>query len=628
MIFPTEAAAVADQLEAPAAAPARVVVRFAGDSGDGVQVLGGEFAKAVALARHDLLTFPDFPAEIRAPAGSAFGVSAFQIQFGGDGVLTPGDAADALFAFNPAALKTNLGALKPGGLAVVDADAFSERNLKRAGYAANPLANDALSDYRVMQIDIARLTAEAVAATGVGKKQAGRAKNFWSLGLCCWLFGGEREPTIGWIRSKFATAPEVAASNIAALNAGHAYGETLELDAGTVVPGARGAARHERLRTITGTDAMGLGLAAVAALSGLKLTYCSYPITPASALLHVLAVLKGRGIATFQAEDEIASVTAAIGASYAGGLGITASSGPGLALKAEALGLAVAAELPLLAIDVQRAGPSTGMPTKPEQADLNLALHGRHGEAPLPVLAAATPGECFHIVVEAARIAIEWMTPVLVLSDAYLANAAQPWALPDADALPAIAPQFAQPTPNFQPYARDPHTLARPWAIPGTPQLEHRIGGLEREALTGNISYDPDNHQRLSDARAAKIDGIAKRLPRCGVDGGAERGDLLVVGWGSTYGAIAEAVQRLTAKGAAASHLHLRHLWPLPANLGSLLKRFRTVAVAELNRGQLARLLRSEFLVDAQPIGQLTGQPFKVAALEAALLRCLHRSGQ
>ncbi len=613
------ASAPANHAHAPTT---RTVVRFAGDSGDGIQVLGTEFAKAVALDRHDLMTLPDFPAEIRAPAGSTFGVSAFQIQFGDDGVLTPGDQADALFAFNPAALKTNVDALKPGGLIVADPGAFSARNLKRAGYAANPLDGDALSRYRLITVDIARLTAEAVAATGVGKKQAGRAKNFWSLGLCFWLFGGERGATIGWIEDKFVKAPEVAASNVAALNAGHAYGETLELDAGSTAQDARTAPRHGLFRTVTGTDAMGLGLAAVAALSGLKLTYCSYPITPASALLHFLAGLNGRGVSTFQAEDEIASATAAIGASYAGGLGVTASSGPGLVLKGEALGLAVAVELPLVAIDVQRAGPSTGMPTKPEQADLNLALYGRHGEAPLPVLAPATPAECFHVVIEAARLAMRYMTPVLVLSDAYIANAAQAWQLPDVDALPAITPAFRTEAHGFQPFARNPDTLARPWATPGTTGLAHRIGGLERGAGAGDISYDPDNHEAMSRLRAAKVAGIESTLP-CDIDGGAAAGDLLVIGWGSTYGAIVEAVQGLTSQGHAVGHLHLRQLWPLPPNLADILQRFRAVAVPELNHGQLARLIRSEFLVDARPIGQMRGQPFKVAHLEAELAALL-----
>ena len=597
----------------------RTVVRFAGDSGDGIQLLGSEFAKAVALEHHDLLTLPDFPAEIRAPAGSTFGVSAFQIQFGADGVLTPGDEVDVLFAFNPAALKTDLHTLKPGGLIVVGEGAFSDRNLKRAGYTENPLDDGTLAGYRVMRIDMARLSAEAVASTGVGTKQAGRAKNLWALGLCFWLFGGSRQSTIDWLREKFAEQPDVVASNVAALNAGHAYGETMELDAGEAALGSRGELHHGLFRTITGTDAMGLGLAAVAALSGLKVTYCSYPITPASALLHFLASLKGRGIVTFQAEDEIAAATAAIGASYAGGLGVTTSSGPGFALKSEALGLAVAAELPLLAIDVQRAGPSTGMPTKPEQADLNLALYGRHGEAPLPVLAPATPSECFEVVIEAARIATTHMTPVIVLSDAYIANAAEPWELPDVDALPTIAPTFHTDPAGFEPFMRDPETLARPWAKPGTPGLAHRIGGIERASGHGDISYDPDNHQEMTDLRAEKISRVAWDGLDHEIDNGATEGDLLVIGWGSTYGAIEEAVTRLTREGLAVGHLHLRQLSPLPPNLGAILARFRQVAVAELNKGQLVRLIRSEFLVDAQSITQVNGLPFKVSVLEAAL---------
>lgn len=597
----------------------RTVVRFAGDSGDGIQILGGEFAKAVALAHHDLVTLPDFPAEIRAPAGSTFGVSAFQIQFGGDGVITPGDEVDVLFAFNPAALKTNLDTLKQGGLIIVDTDAFSPRNLKRAGYGANPLEDGALTGFRLMEIGITRLTAEAVASTGVGRKQAARAKNFWSLGLSLWLFGGERTPTINWIEDKFSSMPDVVASNVAALNAGHAYGETMELDAGEVGHGADAEIHHGVFRTVTGTDAMGLGLAAVAALSGLKLTYCSYPITPASALLHFLASIRGRGVVTFQAEDEVAAITAAIGASYAGGLGVTASAGPGLSLKTEALGLAVAVELPLLVIDVQRAGPSTGMPTKPEQADLNLALYGRHGEAPLPVLAPATPSECFGIMIEAARIAMTFMTPVIVMSDAYIANAAEPWELPDADALPGIAPSFRSDPTGFEPYVRDPDTLARPWARPGTPALAHRIGGLERADVTGNISYDPENHQRMTDLRAEKIALVAKQGLNHEIDCGVSSGDLLVIGWGSTYGAIEETIGTLRRGGLSVGHLHLRQIWPLPPNLGAILNRFGTVAVVEMNRGQLVRLIRSEFLVDARSITQTSGQPFKVATLEAAL---------
>ncbi|MCZ6888205.1 MAG: 2-oxoacid:acceptor oxidoreductase subunit alpha [Gammaproteobacteria bacterium] len=599
----------------------RTVVRFAGDSGDGMQILGAEFAKAVALEHHDLLTFPDFPAEIRAPAGSTFGVSAFQIQFGSDGVLTPGDEVDVLLAFNPAALKTNLYTLKQGGLIVVDEGAFSDRNLKRADYAANPLDDGSLDGYRVMPIDMTHLVAEAVAPTGVGKKQSGRAKNFWALGLCYWLFGGNRKPTIDWIETKFAKLPDVVASNVAALNAGHIYGEALELDAGDSALGSKGELHHGIFRTITGTEAMGLGLAAVAALSGQKLTYCSYPITPASALLHFLAGLNGRGITTFQAEDEIAAITAAIGASYAGALGISASSGPGIALKAEALGLAVAAELPLIVVDVQRSGPSTGMPTKPEQADLNLALYGRHGEAPLPILAPATPVECFGIMIEAARIAMTHMTPVIVLSDAYIANAAEPWELPNVDELPSIEPVFRTDPQGFEPFARDPETLARPWAKPGTPGLAHRLGGIERASGSGHISYDPDNHQQMSDLRAEKVQRVANDGLPHEIDSGMHEGDVLIIGWGSTYGAIEDAVSRVCRAGYAVGHLHLRQLWPLPPNLGAILKRFKEVVVAELNQGQLVRLIRSEFLVDAHAINQINGHPFKVSTIEAALLR-------
>lgn len=597
----------------------RTVIRFAGDSGDGIQVLGTEFSKAVALARHDLLTFPDFPAEIRAPAGSTFGVSAFQIQFGGQGVLTPGDEPDVLFVFNPAALKTNLRLLKRGGLLVLDDAAFTERNLKRAGYDADPREDETLAGYRVIGIDITHLTGEAVAATGAGNKQAHRAKNFWALGLCFWLFGGDRQPTIEWVRTKFAKMPDVVDSNIAALNGGHAYGENMELDAGDAAMGSQGELAHGTYRTVTGTEAMGLGLAAVAALSGQQLTYCSYPITPASALLHYLAGLRGKGVVTFQAEDEIAAVTAALGASYAGGLGITASSGPGLALKAEALGLAVAAELPLIVINVQRAGPSTGMPTKPEQADLNMALYGRHGEAPLPVLAPATPSECFLIMIEAARIAMTHMTPVIVLSDAYIANAATPWMLPDVDALPDIRPQFRTDPDGFQPFDRDPETLARPWAKPGTPGLAHRLGGIERAAGSGHISYDADNHQRMSDLRAEKIARVADNGLDHEIDSGVTEGDVLVVGWGSTYGALEEAVNNLAGEGLSLGHLHLRQLCPLPKNLGAILSRFRDVVVVELNQGQLVRLIRSEFLVDATSVTQMDGHPFKVSTIETEL---------
>ena len=600
-----------------------IVVRFAGDSGDGVQVLGGEFTKSSALAGHGLLTFPDFPAEIRAPAGTTFGVSAFQIQFGGDDVLTPGDEADVLIAFNPAALKTNLATAKAGALVIVDEGAFTKRGLEKAGYETSPIADGTLPGYRLLTIDITKRTEEAVADIGVGKKQAGRAKNFWALGLTFWLFNRDRAPTHTWLKQKFSRSPDALAANAAALDAGHAYGETMELTPEGVHVPPRATVPAGRAQTITGTDAMTLGLAAIAALSGLKLAYCSYPITPASAVLHGLARFKGKGVVTFQAEDEIAAATAAIGASFAGALGVTGSSGPGIALKAEALGLAVATELPLIVINVQRAGPSTGMPTKAEQADLFMALHGRHGEAPMPVLAPATPAECFDMMIEAGRIAIRYMTPVMVLSDAYIANAAELWTAPDVDALPDLPVVRTIAREGYHPFRRNPETLARPWAIPGMEGFEHRIGGIERSAKTGHISYDPDNHQEMTRLRAEKIARIAEQSAPIEIEAGADNGDLLVVGWGSTHGAIKTAVETLIDRGHAVSHLHLRRLNPFPRGLADVFGRFKRVAVVEMNAGQLCQMLRAEFLIPARSISQVTGQPFKVRALEDAFLAAL-----
>ncbi len=596
-----------------------VVVRFAGDSGDGVQILGSEFSKGTAQLGQDILTFPDYPAEIRAPAGSVFGVSAFQIQFGGAEVLTAGDQADVLFAFNPAALKANIDRVKKGGLLIVGEGAFTERNLSRAGYEANPLLDPTLKHYRLLPINITELTTQAVQATGISAKNAARCKNFWSLGLCFWMFGGELDRTIAWIGEKFSTMPEIAAANIAALKAGHAYGETMEIDPGTAHP-----AQAERLpegiyRTVTGIDAAGLGLSAVAALSGQKLVYCSYPITPASALLHHLAGLEGQGVVTFQAEDEIAAVTAAIGASYAGALGITASSGPGMALKTEGLGLAIAAELPLLVIDVQRAGPSTGMPTKPEQADLNMALYARHGEAPCPVFAASTPAHCFQVMITAADVAMRFMTPVIVLLDAYVANAAEPWLLPSVEDLPDITPVFRTDAKGFKPFLRDSKTLARAWVKPGTPDLTHRLGGLERADGSGDISYDPENHQRMSDLRAEKVQRVAQYLKPQALDSGDGKAELLVIGWGSTYGSIRKAAETLRDRGMDIDHCHLGQLWPLPRGLDALIGSHTRVAVVEMNKGQLIRLIRSEFLVDARGINQISGQPLSVERLSRDL---------
>lgn len=604
--------------------PGAVVVRFAGDSGDGVQVLGTEFAKSSALAGHGLMTFPEFPAEIRAPAGTTFGVSAYQIQFGGDDVRTHGELADVLVAFNPAALKTNLGALRPGGMIISDKAAFSARNLDKAGYADNPLEDDSLDGYQLLPIDITRLTHEAVAETGVGRKQASRAKNFWALGLIYWMFDRDRATTRQWLETRFANMPEVAAANVAALDGGHIFGESSEIEVPTP---ATTVAKAEPVpgtyRTITGTDGVVYGIAAVAALSGIKVTYCSYPITPASAMLHGLARLNGKGVQTFQAEDEIAAVGAAIGASYAGGLGVVGSSGPGIALKAESLSLAVAAELPLVVVDVQRAGPSTGMPTKPEQADLFMAVHGRHGESPMPVFAPARVEDCFDIMVHAARVAMTYMTPVLVLSDAYLANAAQPWAIPDVKALPDLRPEFRTEPDAFQPFARDDATLARPWAVPGTPGLAHRLGGLERAADSGHISYDPDNHARMTALRAEKMERIAEDGMPAEVTAGAEAGDVAVVGWGATYGALRAATETLCAEGLSVGHVHLSQLWPLPRGLDAVLGNYRKVVVAELNTGQLRALIRSEHLIDAEGLNQVTGQPFTTGTVTTALRAAL-----
>jgi len=605
-------------------APHAAVVRFAGESGDGVQVLGTEFAKSSALAGHGLMTFPEFPAEIRAPAGTTFGVSAYQIQFGGDDVRTHGELADVLVAFNPAALKTNLTSLRRGGTIVADEGAFTPRNLDKAGYAENPLEDGSLDGYQILPIDITRLTHEAVADTGVGRKQATRSKNFWALGFVYWMFGRRRGPTKEWPERRFAAMPEVAAANIAALDGGHIFGETSEID---VAPAHRPIAKAEpkpgTYRTVTGTDAIVYGIAAVAALSGLKVTYCSYPITPASAMLHGLARLKGKGVQTFQAEDEIAAAGAAIGASYAGGLGVVGSSGPGIALKAESLSLAVAAELPLVVIDVQRAGPSTGMPTKPEQADLFMAVHGRHGESPMPVFAPARVDDCFDVVIRAAQVAMTYMTPVMILSDAYLANAAQPWLLPDVSALPDLTPEFRTDTADFQPFQRNDKTLARPWAVPGTPGLAHRVGGLERAADSGHISYDPDNHAQMTALRAEKMDRIAEDQPAASVAAGAESGDLVVVGWGATYGALRAATEDLCAEGHNVGHVHLTQLWPLPRGLDDLLKSYRQVIVAELNTGQLRALIRDRYLIDARGLNQVTGQPFSAGTVYAALQAAL-----
>ena len=604
-----------------------VVIRFAGDSGDGMQVTGSRFTVETALAGNDLTTFPDFPAEIRAPAGTTYGVSAFQIQFGAGDIMTPGDAVDVLVAMNPAALKVDLKDLRLGGSILVDTGAFSERNLTKAGFPANPLEDGSLAPYQVLTFDITRLTTEAVKAFGLSTREAHRCRNMWALGLMLWMYGRDRQVTIDWLRRKFADRPELAQANVAALNAGHAFGETAEMSeqlVGYTVPSAPVA--PGRYRTVSGTEALASGLIAGMRGAGLeKMIFAGYPITPASLLLHTLANLKAHGVITFQAEDEIAAIGAAIGAAYAGALGVTSSSGPGMALKTEMLGLAIATELPIVVVDSQRAGPSTGMPTKAEQSDLFQAVHGRNADAPLAVIAAATVVDCFDVAIEAVRIATTYMTPVILLSDAYLAHAAEPWRLPDAAALPRFPVRFRTDPAGFHPLLRDPATLARAWAVPGTPGLEHRIGGLEKDYDTGHISYDPDNHARMTRARAAKIAGIANDIPPQHVALGDDHGAVAVVGWGSTYGAIHRAVREARADGLDVSHIHLRYLNPFPRNLGELLQRFGRILVPELNTGQLVHLLRAAYLVPAEGLSKVAGKPFKVAEIVDAI-ESVHRS--
>ena len=596
------------------------VVRFAGDSGDGMQLTGSQFTLSTALAGNDLATFPDFPAEIRAPVGTTFGVSAFQINFGARLIKTSGDALDVLVAMNPAALKVDLPDLMPGGLLILDSGAFSERNLTKAGYAADPRKDGTLETYRVVEVDMSQMTLDAVKDSGLSKKEALRCKNMWALGLVYWMFGRKRKATQDWLQTKFAKRPELAEANIAALNAGHAFGETAEMGedlAAFEVPEAKIA--PGLYRNITGAEALSWGLVAGAEAAVLKLVFCSYPITPASSLLHSLAGLKDMGVVTFQAEDEIAAVCAAIGASYAGGIGVTSSSGPGVALKTEALGLAISAELPLVVVNSQRAGPSTGMPTKTEQSDLYQSVFGRNGDSPLVVLAARSPADCFEVAIEAVRIATHYMTPVILLSDGYIANAAEPWAIPDAESLPRFPVAFEDEPEGFHPFKRDPETLARTWAVPGTPDLEHRIGGIEKASDSGNISYDALNHQRMTDLRRDKVLRVAADVPEQSLEQGGPDDELVVVGWGSTYGPISRAVDNLRNEGLSVAHLHLRHIWPLPRNLGGLLGGFNQILVPEMNDGQLVTLLRSEFLVPAESLSKVTGKPFKIVEIEAAV---------
>ncbi len=612
-----EGPAAPAQAEVPRKALDAVVIRFAGDSGDGIQLTGGQFAQATALAGNDLLTFPDFPAEIRAPTGTKFGVSAFQINFSAKPTRTSGDEPDVLVALNPAALAVNLDELTPGGLVIVDTGTFSARNLEKAGYTSNPLEDGSLAKYRKLAIDISKMTLAAVENQKLSQKEALRCKNMWTLGLVFWLYGRRRKSTTDWLEAHFKHKPELAAANIAALNAGHAFGETAELsnDIGAYqVPSAE--LPVGTYRNVTGTEALAWGLVTGTHLAEIKMVFCSYPITPASGLLHSLARLKEYDVVTFQAEDEIAAACAAIGASYAGSLGVTSSSGPGIALKTEAIGLAIATELPIVIVNSQRAGPSTGLPTKTEQSDLYQAVFGRNADSPLVVLAASSPSDCFEVAIEAVRLATKYMTPVIILSDGYIANASEPWHIPAIDQFAHFPVRFLTDKATCKPFARDTETLARPWIKPGTPNMEHRIGGLEKDYDTGHISYDAENHQRMTNLRSGKIDGVANDIPLQDVEQGAITGKLAVVGWGSTFGPISHAVSNARADGIEVSHIHLRHIWPLPRNLGGLLAGFEQVLVPEMNHGQLVTLLRSQYLSHAESLSKVTGKPFTVHEIE------------
>ncbi len=616
------------ETQAVAAAPTKpreqrdsVVIRFAGDSGDGMQLTGMQFTTESALAGNDIGTLPDFPAEIRAPAGTLAGVSGFQVNFSSLEVYTPGDNPDVLVAMNPAALKVNIGDLNPGGILLVDRDGFDSGNLKKAGYAGNPLEDGSLGQYQVFVVDMTGMTLKVLEDLKLSNKVASRCKNFFALGLCSWLYNRPIEPTLKWIQDKFKKTTELVEANSRVLKAGYHFGETAELFAVQydVKPARIAAGTY---RNVTGNTALALGLLAAANKAGLPLFLGSYPITPASDILHELAQYKNFGVYTFQAEDEIAGVCSALGASFGGGVGVTTSSGPGIALKQEAINLAVMVELPLVICNVQRGGPSTGLPTKTEQADLYQAIFGRNSDSPLPVLAAATPADCFAVAYEAVRIAIKYMTPVILLSDGYLANGAEPWRIPQFEDLPPIPVRFRTEIEGFFPYLRDPETLARPWVKPGTPGLEHRIGGIEKEDVTGNISYSPANHELMTLARARKVAAVVQDIPPTAVLGD-QAGDLLVVGWGSTYGSIAAAVDEVRARGKKVSQVHLRYVNPLPADLGDILRRFSKVLVPEMNMGQLLTILRATYLVDAVGLNKIQGQPFKISEIAGRILRLL-----
>ncbi|HTA57009.1 MAG TPA: 2-oxoacid:acceptor oxidoreductase subunit alpha [Candidatus Baltobacteraceae bacterium] len=592
----------------------QAVIRFAGDSGDGMQITGSQFTNTVAIYGNDIATFPDFPAEIRAPAGTVPGVSGFQLNFSSGEVYTPGDSVDVLVAMNPAALKVNLADLKANGILIVNSDSFEEADLRKAHVTSNPLEDNTLDKFRVFPVELQRLTRTALQHLGLDAKSMDRCKNFFALGMCYWLYNRSMEPTVRWIDDKFSKKPLLAEANKLALKAGYSYCEateafqiSYEIPPAHLTPGT--------YRNLSGNQALAIGFVTAAQKAGLKLFLGSYPITPASDILHELSKYKNFGVLTFQAEDEIAAVTSSIGAAYSGALALTATSGPGMALKTEAIGLAVMTELPIVICDIQRGGPSTGLPTKTEQADLLQAMFGRNSEAPVPVLAPSTPGDCFWIALEASRIALKYMVPVIILSDGYLANGAEPWRIPTAEEIPPIPVKFETNPEGFFPYKRDPQTLARPWAIPGTPGLEHRIGGIEKQETTGNINYEPLNHEKMVRIRAAKVEAIRQDIPNVMPVGDPE-GDLLLVSWGSTFGAVAQAVKEQREKGRKIAHLHLRHLNPLPGNLGDVLKRYKKVLVPELNMGQLLWMLRAKYLVDAVGLNKIQGRPFKQNELE------------
>lgn len=604
---PTEPQSLLEELES-------VTIRFAGDSGDGMQVTGAQFTATSAIIGNDISTLPDFPAEIRAPAGSLPGVSGYQLNFSSRDIRTPGDEPDVLVAMNPAALKTNIRDLHQGGILVVNTDEFSASNLKKAAYQSNPLEDGSLSGYRVFKIPITSNTLKALEGIDLPHKQLERCKNFYSLGLMYWLYDRPLEPTYKWIEQKFAArSPVIADANKQALRAGFNYADTTEIFTVHYHVG-KASIKPGKYRNLTGNEATAIGFIAAAHLTGRPLFYGSYPITPASDILHELSKHKNFGVKTFQAEDEIAAVTASIGASFAGSIGLTGTSGPGVALKSEAIGLAVMTELPLIIIDVQRGGPSTGLPTRTEQADLLQAMFGRNSDSPVAIVAPATPADCFNMAIEAVRIATKYMVPTFFLSDGYLGNGSEPWEIPALESLPQMAVQFRTEAEGFFPYQRDEKTLSRPWAVPGTPGLEHRIGGLEKQHITGNVSYDPDNHEFMVRLRAEKVARIADDIPLLEVFG-APKGKVLVLGWGGTYGAITTAVEQLQAQGASVSSAHLRYLNPFPKNLGEVLSRFERVIIPELNMGQLALLVRGKYLTDAVSFTQIKGKPFKVSEL-------------